>query len=387
MNILILVRDYKSGIVNEKNGMPAKSGAEIHVERHADALIKMGHKVTIMAKKRVLKTALKEELNNIDLVRLPSGLRSLICIYYIIKHRRDLNVLYIFGQPSFNLTAILIAKVLNLTTVFVSTMTGEAFEKIRSDKYFGHLQPYRKVHNYILKKCSAYIAISKEIGNEFIEHGFDSRRVYVLPQGIDTDYFKPITRDQKFLYRKNLGLPLDKKIVLFCSRLDFRKGIDILFSTWEEIHKQYLNSHLVIVGGGDVDCVKQLQQIINKDASKSITYIGEVEQPLFFFQCADIFVFPSRREGCPNVLMEAMACGCAPIVSRIGGCEDLVVQGKTGILFKCEDIKEYTNAVICLLKDKNKMDEFGFNAVEMCKEKLDVKKITKDLIEIFKRRL
>lgn len=381
MNILILVRDYKSGIINEKNGMPAKSGAEIHVERHALAFKEQGHHVTVMAKKRLLKTPIKEMIDGIQLIRLPSGFRSWMCIYYFLKNIKNLDAVYVFGQPSFNLTAIMMSYLCKIPAVFVSTMTGEAFETIKSDKYFGELKPFRKYHNWVLKLCSDYIAISREIGKEFIANGFNKEKVHVMPQGVDISKFKTISAIEKRAYREKLGLPVDKKIVLFCSRLDVRKGVDILLATWKSIHEKSPDAHLLVVGGGLAEHVQQLKTLMQND--QSITYAGEVEEPLIYFQLSDVFAFPSRREGCPNVLMEAMACGCAPVTSKIGGCEDLIIDGQNGILFTSEDRQEYEEALVDLLNDGDKIKRLGKNAAQEAINRLDVKKVAKELVGIF----
>ena len=384
MNILILVRDYKSGVINEKNGMPAKSGAEIHVDRHAQAFREQGHAVTVMAKKRRFNTPIKEIVNGIHLFRLPSGFRIWGCMYYFLNNRKKIDVIYVFGQPSFNLTAILMAYLMKIPAVFVATMTGEAFETIKSDKYFGSIKPYRRFHNAVLKLCTAYIAISQEIGTEFSEHGFEAGKIYVLPQGVDTRIFRPISADEKCQQRKELGLPVGKKIVLFCSRLDLRKGIDILLATWAEVYSKCPEAHLVVVGGGLEKHIKQLQSLRLSPIGNSVTYIGESDEPVKYFQAADIFVFPSRREGCPNVLMEAMSCGCAPLVSKIGGCEDLVTEDETGKLFASEKEEEYKDKLISLLHDEAAIRRLGENARGLCHEKLDVLYIAAKLIDLFK---
>ena len=382
MNILILVRDFKSGSNIGKNGMPEKSGAEIHVERHARAFVRLGHNVTIMAKKSMRKTPIVEKINGIKLIRLISGLRSYMCIYFLIKHRKDIDVLYVFGQPSFNLTAVLVADKLHIPIAYVSTMAGEAFEPIKSDKYFGKFKPYRKYHDHILKKCTCLIAISREIGDEFIAHGIEASRVYVLPQGVALDKFYPISREDKIKKRANIGIDINKKIILFCSRLDYRKGIDIVLKTWREIEKKHSNAQLIIVGGGSQKYIEWIKKLIAEGSN--IKYLGEVDRPTVYYQVADIFVLPSRKEGCPNVLMEAMACGCAPVVSRIGGCEDLVKDKDNGRLFSKDSCEEYKNVLSELLDSEAAISKYQSKSYEFCKKHLDVNCVAESLISKFK---
>lgn len=381
MNILILVRDYKSGSTIGKNGMPEKSGAEIHVERHAKAFIRQGHRVTVMAKKRKHNVSAHEVIDDIELIRLISGFRSWMCIYYLLKNRKKIDAIYVFGQTSFNLTSIWLANYLGIATIYVSTMTGEAFENIKADRYFGTINPYRKYHDWILKKCSRFVAISQEIGDEFVMHGIARKKIHVLPQGVNLNEFYPLATSDKLKLRKKMQLPLDKKIVLFCSRLDYRKGIDILLDTWEKIEQECSDVYLVIVGGGNQEYVDQIEQMIKKGCH--IKYVGEVSQPKNYFQATDIFVFPSRREGCPNVLMEAMACGCAPVVSKIGGCEDLVKDKINGLLFKKENSEEYIKKLLQLLRDTSQVTAFSKRSLQFCQENLDVDCVAKQLVALF----
>ena len=88
MKICLLIKDFAVGKKFLPDGRPTKSGAEIHGENHAVELIKLGHQVTIMTKKRFLHTKAREKLENgIDLVRLPPPIRWLEIFFRLLYHR------------------------------------------------------------------------------------------------------------------------------------------------------------------------------------------------------------------------------------------------------------------------------------------------------------
>ena len=94
-----------------------------------------------------------------------------------------------------------------------------------------------------------------------------------------------------------------------------------------------------------------------------IRYVGEVEDPLPYYQAADIYAFPSRLEGFPTSLMEAMACGCAPVVTEIGGNEDLVdeTQG-TGLRCPTDDSNALATQILQLLRDGSQREKISRTA-------------------------
>jgi glycosyltransferase involved in cell wall biosynthesis len=92
---------------------------------------------------------------------------------------------------------------------------------------------------------------------------------------------------------------------------------------------------------------------------ESVFFLGNRNDVPDFIASLDMFLLPSRWEGMPNVLLEAMACGKPCIASAVGGCPDLIEDGKQGLLVKPEDPGELARTVFDLLAKKDRAAKMG----------------------------
>lgn len=129
----------------------------------------------------------------------------------------------------------------------------------------------------------------------------------VIPNGIDTERFRPPTRAERESARENLKLPKSARVVLFVGRLVEKKGIDVL----ADLVKRMPSHFFLIVGDGP------LRTIIPKEAT-NLGWFPEVapDGMAKFYQASNVFVLPSHGEGLPLSVQEAMATGLPAIVSR-----------------------------------------------------------------------
>ena len=103
MNIVLLIKDFAVGKKFDKSGMPNQSGGEKHGLNHAKELIRLGHHVTIMAKKKYWFTKVRELYDGcIDLVRLHGLIRWLEIFLRLLTTHRKTDAFYIIGRPKFS---------------------------------------------------------------------------------------------------------------------------------------------------------------------------------------------------------------------------------------------------------------------------------------------
>lgn len=128
-----------------------------------------------------------------------------------------------------------------------------------------------------------------------------------IPNGIDTDRFRPATRAERESARETLRLPNSMRVALFVGRLVEKKGIDVL----AELVKRTPSHFFLIVGDGP------LRTMIPEEAT-NLAWFPEVapEKMAEFYQASDVFVLPSHGEGLPLAVQEAMATGLPVIASR-----------------------------------------------------------------------
>jgi glycosyltransferase involved in cell wall biosynthesis len=155
---------------------------------------------------------------------------------------------------------------------------------------------------------------------------FGKRETYVIPYSLNLNIFKPA---DPLSIRKELNLPLDKKIILFVSSSieNKRKGLDILLKAMPMV--QNSNEYIICsVGMNPVG--------ITYENHISLGEITQEQDMMNVYNAADVFVLPATEDNLPNVALEAVACGIPVIGFSIGGMVDIVKPGFNGLL--CDKI-------------------------------------------------
>ncbi len=191
--------------------------------------------------------------------------------------------------------------------------------------------------------------------------------VHCIPYGIDTEAYQPIDPQA---CRKELGLPLDLKILMFgaTNLKDKRKGGDLLFKILQNLPES-LKAETVLLTFGD-----RGEEIAKQVGMKvvSLGYLTSDRLKSIAYSAADLFIFPTRADNLPLVLQESMACGTPMISFDIGGVPDLVRPGITGYLAQAEDTTDFCNGIINLLEDDQLRQEMSTNCREIALKEYDL---------------
>ena len=363
------------------------SGAELQAHTQIQLLKSLGCTITVITKKRSSQSQYKEMIDGTTIYRVsPTGLRSIRAALLLFQNRKQFDVVHIHGQHFFSTPIIFICRMLTIPTVLKITIAGQTASPMALDKVLPKgWNPCRKLINWVSRLTSVYLAISSEIVDELQSQDIAADKIIALPNGVNTDRFHPITAAEKLQLRYEFGLPSDKKVLLFASRLIERKGYDIILKAYKNIYQAFPNTVLMVVGKGSPEAERALEQLKQELGPDSITYKGEVVDTAPYLQASDLFIFPSRQEGLPNALLEAMACGCACVASDIGGCSDLIVSEENGLLFSNGDAVSLVDAVKQLMSRPQQMEEFGQKAYTRIKANHDILIIGNQLMQLYCR--
>lgn len=105
--------------------------------------------------------------------------------------------------------------------------------------------------------------------------------------------------------------------------------------------------YLLGSGADQPDSVEhEMRGRVRDNAIPNIVFVGDTARPEDYLGVADLFLFPSRREGFPNAVLEAMSAGAAVIASNIGGCADLIRSGETGILVEPDVLRPLRSSLM-----------------------------------------
>jgi glycosyltransferase involved in cell wall biosynthesis len=164
----------------------------------------------------------------------------------------------------------------------------------------------------IICRHAAVVALNREGLRELMET--DCRRPYCLPNGVDSRRFQPISAGERLDLRRRLGLPEEAVILLFTGRFVFSKGIDLLVTAFGQLAAERGEENVILCLAGSGVGQAEAVGVPNEPGIRAFSPLEDVS-PLL--QAADVFVFPSRREGLPNAVLEALAVGLPCVLSDI----------------------------------------------------------------------
>lgn len=197
----------------------------------------------------------------------------------------------------------------------------------------------RRLMAWSLKKASAIFTLSEELKRFAISLGVDEARVRVVPNGIDTETFYERDRSQ---CRQKHSIRQDRKLILSAGALIERKGHHRVMQALASLLREKLKVELIIAGGRGREGQYENEirkQVIELGLQANVRIVGEVSPgELAEFMCAaDVFCLASSREGWPNVIHEAMACGVPVVATRVGAIEDMIPSADYGLIVPSGD--------------------------------------------------
>jgi glycogen(starch) synthase len=254
---------------------------------------------------------------------------------------------------------------------FVHTIHGvlaDEYEQARENEY----QSFRsRIANYFMhrlakleaetaKNATLIVTISKYSLEKIQKYyAVDLARVRIVPNGVDPEKFKSIT--DREAAKRQLGLG-NEPCVLFVGSLIPRKGLPFLVEAAEKIVKEYSETKFVIVGEGPSKN-QLLSNLATANLSGNFTLLGNVKEDMLpaVYNCADVFALPSIQEGQGIVLLEAQASAKPVVAFDVGGVNEAIRNGETGLLVKRESSEELADALLKLLSDKALREKMGAN--------------------------
>jgi glycosyltransferase involved in cell wall biosynthesis len=236
----------------------------------------------------------------------------------------------------------------------------------------------RLVLNYLcsqLNRISAVITVlSSRMKRRFDDYHLHLSDIQCIPNGVDLERFYP----------GPVGDERQDQTVICVSKLRYEKGIDVLLQAWHLVHKQVPQARLVIVGSGPIQ--SQLERMARElGIEESVEFAGLQSDVPAQLRCGSIGVLPSRWEGMPNALLEAMACGLACVATRVSGSEDVIQPGMNGLLVEPEDYQGMAEALLTLLNHPDAVRQYGQAARETIVKSYSLEHITDRYIEIYRR--
>lgn len=229
----------------------------------------------------------------------------------------------------------------------------------------------------------AVVTVSNHEAQHAVELGIPLRKVSVITNGIDIDDEAPIARDD---YRASIGARDNDIVIGFSGRLDYQKAPEVLIEAFLRLADVNTGSKLHLVMLGDGPKREELEKMV-KDCpnSENIHFLGYHPFAAAVLNAMDIFVLPSRYEGLPYVLLEAMTARLPIVATYVGGNSELVHDGINGFLVSPDSVSELTEAISMLCSDSSIREFFGRTSFEIVKSSYRTQHMVENTINLYKR--
>lgn len=199
-----------------------------------------------------------------------------------------------------------------------------------------------------LTGAAAVISVSGPMADEARKLGVAGDRIHVIPNGADLESFRPRDRRQA---RRQLGLPVEGRLLVAVAHLGPRKGNRELLTAAAELGSDV---HVVLVGGDPAGGanIRELRALAERVGLGDRLILagrqGHERIPLYY-SAADASVLASYREGCPNAVVESLACGVPVVASDVGAVSDLLVDGVHGRVVPAQQAEPLARALADVL--------------------------------------
>ncbi|GAB3045773.1 glycosyltransferase [Spirosoma pulveris] len=205
--------------------------------------------------------------------------------------------------------------------------------------------------------------------------------IVIIPNGVKMSDF--ISLPPKGTFRRKFGLPMDKKLVLFMSRLNAKKGLDLLLPGFREYVRQHPDTVLALAGPDDGYEATTRQFIEQHKLSDSIRMVGMLtgDDKKAALADADLFTLPSYSEGFSMAVLEAMAAGTPTLVSDRVGFGDVIREHKAAGVLASLTAESVTEGIAQLLGNEQVRQEMAQNATALLKKQYDIDVVAKKLLD------
>lgn len=279
----------------------------------------------------------------------------------LLRLVRTSDIIHLHGYSTKNVIVTIIAKALRKPIVMSLHTSGfdepEAIEEQGSLALWAFLS------------ADLYLSVSQGLVDTYLAAGLPADRILLIPNGIDIERFAPVTSERQAALRRQLSLPPDKPVIVFVGFFSADKQPRVLFDAWQQLQSaRGIDATLVFVGATrsayfEVDA--SIATTMAEDAERAgladrLRFAGLTHDVPSYLQAADVFVLPSRREGLPVALLEAMACGLPSVASRLPGSTEAIIEsGVNGVLVPSGDVGALADAIARVLSDAGERRRLG----------------------------
>ena len=261
--------------------------------------------------------------------------------------------------------------------------TIHATESGRNSGIHDETQRYINDSEWMLTYESSEVIVNSNYMKNEVQRlfGLPYDKINVIPNGVNLQLFSNVNIDYDF--RRQYAMD-NEKIILYVGRLVYEKGIQNLIAAMPKILDRYHDSKLIICGrGGMIDELREQVKYLGIDNKVYFAGYCDSKKMQKMYKCADVAVFPSTYEPFGIVAIESMLSGTPTIVSDVGGLNEIVEHGVTGMKSYAGNANSIADSVLALLFDPKLCANISQNAIKKVRENYNWAKITDNTYYVY----
>ena len=223
---------------------------------------------------------------------------------------------------------------------------------------------------WLVLRNRRFLALSAEAAAELESLGCDSQAIHSIGNGVDLRRYQPDGEPS----------PERARTVLWVARLVSAKNPYVLLRAWQRLNRQG-KYRLLLAGDGPLKA--EMQQFVERHRLRNVHFLGAVDDIPSLHRQAGVFCLPSFGEGCSNALLEAMASGLCPVVSRVSGNVDIIRDEANGLLFDDDDDLQLAAQLARALEDAPLRRHLSAAAREYVAAHHDLDRVAREILDEF----
>ena len=298
----------------------------------------------------------------------------------IIK-KNNIDLIFLYGVATNGVQSIQLSKEFNIPLVFRSLDVAHHLVKIPILHRIA-----KKYEKTVIKNADKVLATTPELVRYTVEMGTINQNVDYFPLGIQSQFFKPISKSQSL--SQHLGIKDSDKIIGFVGTIYPFAGLDFLLKQFHIIKNEIKEIKFLIIGGGpDFKHIKSLVKKFNLESNVILTGFVKQEKISEYLSLVDICVNPFMINNItdrilPTKILEYMACKKPVLSTPLKGTIELLPDESLGIVYSTQN--NFINSLIALLQNPQKLDELGTNGFRYIKKNHNWDDLSDQLILMFK---
>ena len=325
---------------------------------------------------------------NIEMKREISIFSDLICLWkmYRIFSRMKPDIVHA-NTPKGSLLAMISARIANVPHR-IYTVTGLRYQGETGFKCYLLKIMERITCRFSNKVIPEGEGVRKTLINDNITHKPLNIIHHGNINGKDTSYYSPITSEKTFgkreKIRKSLGFNKDNFVFVFVGRVVKDKGMNELANCMRKLSIKHPQIRLLIVGVIEDKLNPVLPENINYyKQDKNVVFLGWKNDVRPYYYAADALVFPSYREGFPNVVLEAGAMELPSIVTDTNGCNDIISDGENGKIIPPKDEKALYSMMEYFIESPLQIKKMAKNARKLIQAKFEQEDVWREIKNMY----